>query len=111
MTVRSIWLLYHKASLSPNSPMNLDGSIFMQGVGVVPSSSMKEAMVEFENYLAKQKMELMELWKCEQWEPSNFNDNSPDSKMICAAAEKALESGVIHYTLGISSEALDCEGE
>lgn len=109
MVITSVWLLHHKASIALDSPENLDGSTFMLGVGVVPASGMKEAIEKFDAYLAKQKMEIMELWKCEKWDPRNFVGDSLESRQINGAAEKALESSNIHYTCGVSSEALDCE--
>src|SRR5690606_35358011 len=36
MEVFSVWLIHHKASIDTYSPMNLDGSTFMIGIGVVP---------------------------------------------------------------------------
>lgn len=107
--LQSVWLLHHKASLQPLSPMNLDGSAFILGVGVVPASNMKEALIRFDAYLSSNKMELIELWKCEQWEPKNFTGAKEDDEQINLAASKALESNLIHYTCGVSSEALDCE--
>ena len=107
MVVQSVWLLHHKASLAPDSPMNLDGSTYMLGMGVVPAASMREAMDLFDVYLAKQKMEMLELWKCEKWSPENFSDHTSASKQISAAASNALATESIHYTCGISSEALD----
>lgn len=109
MVIQSAWLLHHKASLAPDSPMNLDGSTYMLGVGVVPAASLREALDLFDAYLAKQKMESLELSKCEKWSPESFTDGSQESRQINAAAGKALETGAIHYTCGISSEALDCE--
>lgn len=109
LVIQYVWLLYHKASIAPDSPENLDGSTFMLGVGVVPASSMKEAIEKFDVYLATQKMQIMELWKCEQWNPKNFPGDSLENRQINGAAEKALENDKIHYTCGISSEALDCE--
>ncbi|MGM8225192.1 hypothetical protein ACSV5M_01325 [Cellvibrio sp. ARAG 10.3] len=109
MKIQSVWLLHHKASLAPDSTENLDGSTFMLGVGVVPASNMREALTKFDSYLESRKMEIMELWKCEQWDPKNFIGDSLENRQINAAAGKALESDRIHYTCGISSEALDCE--
>lgn len=109
MVIQSVWLLHHKASLTLDSPMNLDGSTFMQGVGVVPAPTMKVAMTLFEDYLLARQMELLELWKCEQWIPENFTGNSLEAKQINLAASNALENNKIHYTCGVSSEALDCE--
>ena len=48
----------------------------------------------------------MELWKCEQWNPKDFTENSLEHRQINGAAEKALENDQIHYTCGISSEVL-----
>lgn len=110
MLIQYVWLLHHKASIAPDSPENLDGSTFMLGVGVVPAKNMKEAIEKFDAYLASQKMEVMELWKCEQWDPKKFAENSQENRQINGAAEKALANNQIHYTCGISSEALDCEG-
>lgn len=111
MVITSVWLLHHKASLMPDSPMNEDGSIFMQGVGVVPASSMKEAINLFDQYLTEKRMGLLELWKCEQWHPKNFLADSLENRQINRAASGALEAGKIYYTCGISSEALDCESD
>lgn len=109
MIITSVWLIHHKASLAPDSPMNEDGSTFMQGVGVVPASSMKEALGFFDEYLAGKKMVLLELWKCEEWNPKNFIEDSLENRQINHAAGRALEINKIHYTCGISSEALDCQ--
>ncbi len=109
MVITSVWLLHHKASIAPDSPENLDGSTFMLGVGVVPASDVREAMDKFDAYLAKQKMEIMDLWKCEKWDPKHFKEDSLENRQINGAAERALENNHIHYTCGISSEALDCE--
>lgn len=100
ITVIHVWLLHHKASLAPDSPENLDGSTFMLGVGVVPASTMKEAIEKFDVYLASQKMEILELWKCEQWNLKNFSESSLEHRQINGAAERALETNKIHYTCG-----------
>lgn len=111
MVVKSIWLLHHKASLSPDSPMNEDGSTFMQGVGVVPAVNMNEALQLFDSYLAKQKMTILELWKCEQWAPQNFSNDTLEGRQINHAAKNSLEANKIHYTCGFSSEALEGEDD
>lgn len=101
--------MHHKALLAPDSCMNEDGSTFMQGIGVVPASSMKEALELFEAYLADKKMSLLKLWRCEEWSPQNFTEVSSEHKQINDAVVRALKIKKIHYTCGISSEALDCE--
>ena len=54
MEIVSVWLIHHKASLDPYSPMNMDGSKFMVGIGVVPAVDMKSALELFEKYLQTQ---------------------------------------------------------
>ncbi|OZG71836.1 hypothetical protein BTA51_19640 [Hahella sp. CCB-MM4] len=108
MELISVWLIYHKASMSPQSPMNMDGSEFMQGIGVVPATSMKEALERFEHYLREQHMALLDATKCEQYDPKNFSDPTQDNREIIEVASQALESGGIFYACGISSEAMDC---
>lgn len=109
MVVQSVWLLYHKASLTPESPMNQDGSTFIQGVGVVPAKDVKSAVELFEQYLRGQHMALLELWKCEKWNPQSFTEDSLENRQINRVASGALESNSIYYACGVSSEALDCE--
>lgn len=108
MRVTSVWLLHHKASMGLSSQMNLDGSDFMIGVGVVPATSMKEAIDRFEQYLAENDMELVELWKCEQYSPSGRFGSEEEDLEIREVAPQALDSGTVYYACGISSEALDC---
>ncbi|MBB3061075.1 hypothetical protein [Microbulbifer rhizosphaerae] len=111
MEVVSVWLIYHKASLDELSPMNEDGSEYMVGTGFVPATSMKEAVSLFEKYLEGQKMEILELTKCEQFDPANFNESNEEDRQIIRAASSSLEDGQIRY-VGISSEAMECdEGE
>lgn len=109
MIVRSVWLLHHKALLSEESPMNLDGSAFLTGIAVIPAQTMHEALLLFDAYLDKQKMIILDFWKCEKWNPKNHNINTLEGRQINNASEKCLETNLIHYTCGISSEALDCE--
>ncbi len=109
MDVVSVWLIHHKASMEESSPMNLDGSTYMVGIGVVPASDMKQALSRFDEYLADNKMAILELEKCEQWDSANFAGNSFEERQINGAAGRALETGKIHYTLGESSESIECD--
>ncbi len=111
MVIQSVWLLHHKASLTPDSPMNQDGSTFIKGIGVVSAANMKEAMALFENYLTAQHMTLLELWKCEQWNPEDFTSDNLENTQINRAASNALECNKIYYACGISSEVLDYEDD
>ena len=109
MNIHSVWLLYHKASLSINSPMNQDGSTFIQGVGVVPAEDMQTALKLFDDFLENQQMEILELWKCELWSAKDFTEDTLENRQINRAASNALESNKIYYACGVSSEALDAE--
>lgn len=104
----SIWLIHHKASLSECSPMNLDGSEYMTGIGVVPATDMQEAIRLFNIYLQTQGMGLLEVWKCEQYIPTDFAEQSQANREINEAARDAIENNQIFYVLGISSEAWSC---
>lgn len=104
-----VWLLHHKASMTLDSPMNLDGSTFMLGIGIVPATSMKEAIELFEVYLKSQDMELLELTKCEEYSPNNFESSSLEDREIKEFSLESLEKNKIYYACWISSEALDCE--
>ncbi|MGL6160201.1 hypothetical protein [Microbulbifer sp.] len=108
MELVSVWLIYHKASLDELSPMNEDGSEYMVGTGFVPATSMKEAISLFEKYLEEQKMEVLELTKCEQFDPANFDESTEEGKQILRVASSSLEDEQIRY-VGISSEAMDCD--
>lgn len=108
MEQTSVWLIHHKASLSLDSPLNMDGSDYMIGVGVVPASGMEEAIQFFKEYLREQQMEVLELQKCELYDPQNFAEPTQDNNEIKEVATEALETGQIFYACGVSSEALDC---
>lgn len=105
MEIVSVWLIHHKASMTLDSPMNLDGSEYMTGIGVVPATHMQEALQLFDQYLEKQDMTAVELWKFEQYLPENFAEPSQKDREINEAARGALETNKIFYTCGISSEA------
>lgn len=112
MEIVSAWLIHHKASMKLTSPMNMDGSKFMIGIGVVPATNMKQALQLFDQYLDTQDMQVLELSKCEQYSPENFTAATQDNREIKEVAMQALETGKTFYVCGISSEALDCtEGE
>ena len=108
MEIISAWLIDHKASLDELSRMNDDGSEYMIGTAVVPATSMQEALALFERYLEEQKMGLLELSKCEQFDPDHFDATSVKNQKIMCAAPSVLEDQKIRY-FGISSEAMDCD--
>lgn len=88
--------------------MNLDGSTYMVGIGVVPAPDIRAALDAFDVYLQKQDMAVLEITKCERYHPANFPPTTTDNREIAEAATDALEEGVVSYVCGISSEALEC---
>lgn len=108
MKVVSVWLIYHKASLDDLSPMNEDGSEYMIGTGFVPATSMQEALSLFEKYLEDQKMEILELERCERFDPANFDESDDEDRKIIRVASSSMEDEQIRY-VGVSSEAMECE--
>ncbi|WLQ16208.1 hypothetical protein O5O45_09805 [Hahella aquimaris] len=108
MEIVSAWLIHHRASMEPTSPMNCDGSEYVVGVGVVPATSMREALDLFDQYLAKNKMALMDLWKCEQYSgPIRlFTTPTLTEKEAQESSQRALERDCIYYAGGISSEVI-----
>ncbi|MBU6951381.1 hypothetical protein [Hahella sp. HN01] len=114
MEIVSAWLLYHRASMEPMTPANFDGSDYMVGVAVVPATSMKEALELFDQYLADNRMKLMDLWKCEQYRGpigigGPIHVPSLTEPELGVAASQALENERIYCVGGISSEALAYE--
>lgn len=108
MNTISVWLIHHKASLDQYSPMNLDGSTYMVGIGVVPAPDIRAALDAFDAYLQKQDMAVLEITKCERYHPANFPPTTTDNREIAEAATDALEEGVVSYVCGITSEAMEC---
>ena len=106
MELKSAWLIYNKASLEEYSPMNFDGSAFMVGIGVVLATSIKEALEKFDTYLAGQKMSVIEVSKCEKFDPGNFVEDTKENASIKDVIPDVLERDEIFYVNGISSEAL-----
>ena len=108
METKAIWLIHHKASMTLDSPINLDGSRYIVGIGVVQAINIQEALQLFDVYLQKQYMAVLEAWKCEQYFPKNFVEASQKNSEINEVAQEALETNKISYVCGISSEALEC---
>ena len=106
MELKSAWLIYNKASLEDYSPLNFDGSEFIVGIGVVLATSIKEALEKFDAHLAEQGMSVIEISKCEKFDPVNFVDNSKENARIKEVIPDVLEKDKIFYVNGISSEAL-----
>lgn len=98
-----VWLFYYQAALSPNSPMNLDGSDWVFAVALVPAASLSQALARFELSLQQNAESLLQLYKCEQWPAPDYPEELL-AKNLDVEASRALATDRI-YQLGISSEA------
>ncbi|MBU6954617.1 hypothetical protein [Hahella sp. HN01] len=107
MRLVSAWIIHHKASMSEHSPMNLDGSEYIVGIVVVPASSMREALDVFDEYLSENEMQVMDIWKCEKYDPSNFKELTEESKEIRDVSIEVLESGEAEFVTGESSKVFE----
>ena len=58
------WLIYYKASIAENSPLNMDGSTHVFGVAAVPAKDLKKALELFEFRLQDSAQQLIEIYKC-----------------------------------------------
>lgn len=101
-----VWLIYNKASVSSVSPLNMDGSDFVVGVSVVPSSSKNEAMSLFYQDLAVNHMELLELGDVTEFQPDHYQQDTDLNRGIISAAEGAARRGVVYYVCEATSESL-----
>lgn len=111
---QSVWLMEHKATLSPSSPINIDGSEWIEGTCIVPAINKFEATESFNTYLRLNNMELIEIRKTTKVEPqaqSNLT-NLPESpsenlpKNIRHYVNKSSAEGVITYVGHMTSEML-----
>ncbi len=113
MNTSRIWLIYNKASVSPLSPINMDGSDFVIGVSVVPSSNQEEAMSLFQKDLTDNHMELLELGSVVEFTSENYLQDNPQSSVlnreVIRAAEDAARRGMVYYVCEATSETLKSE--
>lgn len=64
MSEKTIWLIYHKASMDEHSSNNMDGSTLSYGVAAVPEADLIKALERLKNSLAKDSVRLLEVYKC-----------------------------------------------
>lgn len=64
MADKYAWLIYHKATLNETSPLSGDGSTYAFGVATVPESDLSKALDMFRKALEKDRMELIEVYRC-----------------------------------------------
>ncbi|ABC29120.1 hypothetical protein HCH_02297 [Hahella chejuensis KCTC 2396] len=110
MDTKEIWLIYHKASLNPNTPMNMDGSTYAVGIIAAPGKDLQDALVRFHELLKSNHMELLDLWKCIKHNANDYGLANEDPNEIERAIHKAQEHGKAFYACGLSSEVLAAQG-
>lgn len=106
MNGNKTWIIDHKASLIPSSPMNLDGSDWMLGVYLVSAESQQIARKKFKLFLKNEGMELIETYDICSFEVERFNDNSNRSTQIINANRLITEQGGSCYVFARTSESL-----
>ena len=106
MNGNKTWIIDHKASLSPFSPMNLDGSDWILGVYLVSAESQQIAQEKFELFLKSEEMELIETYDICSFEVEKFTDNSTRSAQIINANRLITEQGGDCYVFARTSESL-----
>lgn len=100
------WIIDHKASLSPFSPMNLDGSEWILGVYLVSEESQQAAEEKFDLFLKNEEMELIEIYDICSFDSEMFNDGSSRSAQIANANRLITEQGGDCYVYARTSESL-----
>ncbi|WLQ13561.1 hypothetical protein O5O45_27930 [Hahella aquimaris] len=107
MSPVSAWIFHHRASLDAMSPLNFDGSDFLVGVAIVPGSTIREALDNFDAYLSENKMEVIAIWKCEQYHPKKFSEPTEENRTIALISAEVLEQKKSFYAWSTSEHALD----
>lgn len=106
MNGHKVWIIDHKASLSPFSPMNLDESDWILGVYLVSAESQQAAQEKFDLFLKSEEMELIEIYDICNFDSELFNDSSSRSLQIANANRLIAEQGGDCYVYARTSESL-----
>lgn len=107
MNIQRIWLIDHKATLSDFSPINLDGSSWILGVGVLSAPTQEAALEKFHEFLKAEEMELIEIYETREYHSQDFNDESRRSNQIKNAARTVADDGESCYVYARTSEAME----
>lgn len=98
-----IWLVYHKATLSENSPLNMDGSEWMEGICVVPADNVEAALKGYRDLLKKDHMEEIEVYKVLRYREEDYA-NDEHAKHIAHGVRVATDQGETAYIGTLTSE-------
>lgn len=107
MSKKTTWLIDHKASLSQNSLLNIDGSTWLTGICVLTADTKEAAMTKFMEYLSEHDMELLELFDFSEFNPDNYSDSSDKSAQIHNAVGLTLQDDIPCYVYAKTSEFYD----
>ncbi len=107
MNCKDIWLIEHKATLGPHSPMNIDGSIWILGVCVIAAASEEEATLRFNKLLGSEDMELIEIYDLRPFHESEFLDESNRTKQIRNAVRTVSQDCKTCYVFARTSETME----
>lgn len=111
MSKKTVWLIDHKASLSDDSPLNMDGSTWLTGICVLAAKNKEVAMAMFTHYLSERGMALFELYDHSEFRPENFTDASSQSAQVTDAVRLVLQDGHPCYVCARTSEYYDALSE
>lgn len=106
-----IWLIDHKAMLGEFSPLNIDGSEWIQGVCVLGAESQEEAEAKFSNYLYDNQMDLIDVYEFLPYKSEDYMDDSDLTKQINHAVGRVRSDGVECYIYARTSETVKSDEE
>lgn len=102
-----IWLIDHKATLSENSPMNMDGSSWILGVCVLGAPDQQSAMSKFADFLQNEEMSLIETYDIREYHADDFTDGSDRTDQINYAIGRVKQDGETCYVYARTSETME----
>ncbi|VUD66789.1 hypothetical protein TDB9533_03695 [Thalassocella blandensis] len=106
MSKKKVWLYYHKATVAPQTPVNMDGSEFMIGVSIVPADTLIESKDKFEEDLSRNHMSALEVYNAIEYSPDAILPDSDLNKQIIKSVEHAIRRDLVHYICEATSESL-----
>lgn len=103
---QTVWLIEHKATLSPSSALNIDGSEWVEGTCIVPATNKPEATELFNTYLTSNNMELIETRGTTEIAPQTQSNLTSLPEDLRHYVNKSSTEGVITYVGHMTSETL-----
>lgn len=91
--------------------MNLDGSCWILGIGVVLASSPDEALLRFHAFLDAERMRLLALYELSEYNADRVQDDPEKAYQLELAAVLVQTADQICYVYGRTSESLKNDGE